>query len=163
MIKLWSWEKKPRTMLRYLKIGDIFCFRYDDHTYRFGRIMARVIIHIVEVFDYASDQPVISEEQVLSAGHLLVTPLDTYSLFDRKSEGEWRIIGRQEDYVPPEDAGDYWFSWGDRSAARKSNVFDETVFIGQEEWQALPPLSPGGDYDVRREIAEKLGEPLNMT
>ena len=32
----------------------------------------------------------------------------------------------------------------------------------QEEWQALPPLSPGGDYDVRREIAEKLGEPLNM-
>ena len=41
VIKLWSWEKKPRTMLRYLKIGDIFCFRYDDHTYRFGRIMAR--------------------------------------------------------------------------------------------------------------------------
>ena len=34
MIKIWGWEKKPRTMLRYLKIGDIFCFQYDEHTYR---------------------------------------------------------------------------------------------------------------------------------
>lgn len=161
MIKIWGWEKKPRTMLRYLKIGDIFCFRYDENTYRFGRIMARVIFHIVEIFDFASDRPVITEEQVLHVGRLLVTPLDTYSLFDRKSEGEWRIIGRQEDYVPPEDAGEYWFSWGDRSAARKSNVFDETVAIGEEEWRALPPLSPGGDYDIRWDVAEKLGEPLN--
>ena len=156
MIKLWSWEKKPRTMLRYLKIGDIFCFRYDDHTYRFGRIMARAIVHIAEVFDYASDQPVISEEQVLSAGRLLVTPLDTYSLFDRKSEGEWRIIGRQEDYTLPEDAAEFWFSWGDYSAGRKSNPLDQTVSISKEEWTALPPLSPGGDYDVKSKLADKL-------
>lgn len=156
MIKIWGWEKKPRTMLRFLKIGDIFCFKYDDHTYRFGRIMARVIFHIVEILDYASDQPVITEEDVLSAGRLLVTPLDTYSLFDRKSEGEWRIIGHQEDYAP-ENAEDVWFSWGDRSDCRKSNVLDQTVFISEEEWKALPPLSPGGDYDVKREIADKLG------
>ncbi len=36
MIKIWGWEKKPRTMLRFLKSGDIFCFKYDDHTYCFG-------------------------------------------------------------------------------------------------------------------------------
>ena len=99
MIKIWGWEKKPRTMLRYLKIGDIFCFQYDHHTYRFGRIMAKVIFHIVEIFDYVSDHPVITETDILAAKRLLVTPLDTYSLFDRKSEGEWRIIGRQEDYT----------------------------------------------------------------
>ena len=125
MIKIWGWEKKPRTMRRYIKIGDIFCFKYDDHSYRFGR--------------------------------LLVTPLDTYSLFDRRSEGEWRIVGHQEDYVP-EDAEDIWFSWGDRSGCRKSNVLDQTVFISEEEWSALPPLSPGGDHDVKQEIADKLAE-----
>ncbi len=156
MIKIWGWEKKPRTMLRFLKNGDIFCFKYDDHTYRFGRIMAHVIFHIVEIFDYASDQPVITEEDILSAGRLLVTPLDTYSLFDRKSEGEWRIIGRQEDYTPPEDAAEFWFSWGDCSNGRKSNVFDQTAPISKEEWMALPSLSPGGDYDVKSEIADKL-------
>lgn len=69
-------------MLRYLKIGDIFCFKYDDHTCRFGRNMAHVMFHIVEIFDYISDQPVIFEEDILGAGRLLVTPLDTYSLFD---------------------------------------------------------------------------------
>ena len=157
MIKLWGWEKKPRTMLRYIKIGDIFCFQYDDHTYRFGRIMAKVIFHIVEIFDYVSNQPVITEEDILNAGRLLITPLDTYSLFDRKREGEWRIIGRQEGYAPPEDAADVWFSWGIASGCRKSNVFDQTVFISQEEWRALPPLSPGGDYDVKQDVADRLG------
>ena len=87
MIKIWGWEKKPRTMLRYIKFGDIFCFRYDHRTYRFGRVMAKVIFHIVEIFDYTSEHPVITEEDILRAGRLLVTPLDTYSLFDRKSEG----------------------------------------------------------------------------
>lgn len=156
MIKLWGWEKKPRTMLRYIKIGDIFCFKYDDHTYRFGRIMAEVIFHIVEIFDYASDQPVIAEEDILAANRLLVTPLDTYSLFDRRTQGEWRIIGRQEDYTPPEDVKDIWFSWGIASGCRKSNPLDQTVFISEEEWRALPSLSPGGDYYVKREIAEQL-------
>ena len=156
MIKIWGWEKKPRTMLRFLKSGDIFCFKYDDHTYCFGRIMSKVIFHIVEIFDYTSDQPIITGKDILRSGRLLVTPLDTYSLFDRKSEGEWRIIGRQEDYTPPEDARDIWFSWGDRSGCRKSNPLDQTIFIGKDEWKALPPLSPGGDYDVKSELADKL-------
>ena len=158
MIKIWGWEKKPRTMLRFLKIGDIFCFRYDDHSYRFGRIMAHVIFHIAEIFDYVSQEPVIREGDILHAGRLLVTPIDSYSLFDRKSEGEWRIIGRQEDYTPPEDARDLWFAWGIASGCRKSNVLDETVFISQAEWDTLPHLSPGGDYDVKQEVAEKLHE-----
>ena len=157
MITLWGWEKKPRTMLRYIKIGDIFCFRYGHRTYRFGRIMAKVIFHIVEIFDCASDQPVITEADILAAKRLLVTPLDTYSLFDRKSEGEWRIIGHQEDYTP-ENAENIWFSWGIASGCRKSNVLDQTVFISEEEWKALPPLSPDGDYGVKKKVADKLKE-----
>ena len=63
MIKLWGWDKKPRTMLRYIKLGDIFCFEYDDHTYCFGRIMAKVQFYIVEILDYTSEQPIISEDE----------------------------------------------------------------------------------------------------
>ncbi|EAN2280869.1 phosphotriesterase, partial [Salmonella enterica] len=25
--KFWGWDKKPRTMLRFVKPGDIFCFK----------------------------------------------------------------------------------------------------------------------------------------
>ena len=163
MIMLWGWEKKPRTMLRYIKFGDIFCFRYDHRTYRFGRVMAKVIFHIVEIFDYTSEQPVITEEDILRAGRLLVTPLDTYSLFDRKSEGEWRIIGHQEDYTLPEDARDIWFSWGDIDCGRKSNVFDQTEPISKAEWRALPPLSPGGDYRVKCAVAKRLIEAVDWS
>ena len=156
MIKIWGWEKKPRTMFRFLKSGDIFCFKYDDHTYCFGRIMSKVIFHIVEIFNYTSDKQINTDNEMLRSGRLLVTPLDTYSLFDRKSEGEWRIIGRQKDYTLPEDAAGFWFSWGDYSAGRKSNPLGQTVSISKEEWTALPPLSPGGDYDLKRKIADKL-------
>ena len=41
-IKLWDWEKKPSTQMRYLKRGDIFCFVYDEHSYCFGRIIESV-------------------------------------------------------------------------------------------------------------------------
>ncbi|MCI8539564.1 MAG: hypothetical protein HFF18_13065 [Oscillospiraceae bacterium] len=87
-------------MLRYIKIGEIFCFKFDDHTYQFGRIMAKVIFYIGEIFDYASNQPVIREEDIRSARRLIVIPLDAYSLFGRRTEGEWRIISHQENYTP---------------------------------------------------------------
>jgi hypothetical protein len=29
------------------------------------------------------------------------------------------------------------------------------VFISEEEWKALPSLSPRRDYDVKKEIADK--------
>ena len=33
--------------------------------------MAKVIFYIVEIFDYASDQPIITEEDILNAGRFL--------------------------------------------------------------------------------------------
>ncbi|EBD8041094.1 phosphotriesterase, partial [Salmonella enterica] len=28
--KFWGWDKKSRTMLRFVKPGDIFCFKLDE-------------------------------------------------------------------------------------------------------------------------------------
>ena len=109
----------------------------------------------MEIFDYASDQPVISEDDVCNANRPLAIPLDAYSLFDRKAEGEWRIIGHQENYTP-EHAEDIWFSWGIGSGCRKSDIFDNTVSISEEEWKALPFLSPNGDYFIKLQIANML-------
>lgn len=157
MIKIWGWEKKTRTMLRYIKIGDIFCFKYDEHTYCFGRIVANVMFYIAEIFDYTSEQPIIREDEICNSSRLTVIPLDAYCLFDRKIDGEWRIIGHQENYIP-EHMEDIWFSWGIGSGCRKSNVFNDTVFISKEEWKALPSLSPNGDYRIKQEVADKLGK-----
>ena len=114
----------------------------------------------MEIFDYTSEQPVINEDTLLNAECLLVTPLDVYSLFDRKWEGEkreWRIIGHQDDYIP-KYAEDIWFSWGIGSDCRKSNVFGNTVSIDEDEWRALPRLSPKGEYQVKQALSEKLKE-----
>ncbi len=29
-IKIWGWNKKKRTMIRYIKPGDIFCFELSE-------------------------------------------------------------------------------------------------------------------------------------
>ena len=51
-ITLWDWDKKPRTMRRFIKRGDIFCFRYDDNRYCFGRIIELITVGgLVEIFD----------------------------------------------------------------------------------------------------------------
>ncbi|PKD39928.1 phosphotriesterase [Methylomonas sp. Kb3] len=38
-IKIRGWGAKPRTMLRYIKSGDIFMFQVDDNRYGIGRIL----------------------------------------------------------------------------------------------------------------------------
>lgn len=159
MIKLWGWDKKPRTMLRYIKIGDTFCFKYDDHTYCFGQIISKVQFYIAGIWGYVSEQPAISKDIVLNAEYLLITPLDVYSLFDRKREGElkreWRIIGHQDDYAL-KCVEDIWFAWGIGFDCRKSDIFGNTVSISEDEWRTLQKLSPKGEYEVKQMLSDKL-------
>ncbi|WP_180296972.1 Imm26 family immunity protein, partial [Snodgrassella alvi] len=84
--KLWGWDKKPRTMLRFIKAGDIFCFKLDEQRYCFGRIIIKIFIgHVAELFDNISNSPDISEAEIKQARRLIEPViLDSYSLFDRK-------------------------------------------------------------------------------
>ncbi|MBO5303747.1 MAG: immunity 26/phosphotriesterase HocA family protein [Lachnospiraceae bacterium] len=156
MTKIWGWDKKPRTMLRYIKLGDIFCFQYDDFTYCFGQIIAKVTFYIAKIYAYTSDKPIISEDIIHNGSRLTeLVVLDAYSLFDRKTEGEWRIIGHQENYTTSDAEGIY-FAWGIGSGCRKSDIFNNTIDISEEEWKVLPKLAPHGDYNVKSHIVDDI-------
>ena len=114
----------------------------------------------MEIFDYISNDAVIEIENIKSASRLTgIVILDSYSLFDRKTEGEWRIIGRQENYTP-QDAEDVYFAWGIGFDCKKSNIFNNTISISEEEWRSLPKLSPAGDWVIRKRVFECLNEPM---
>lgn len=116
--------------------------------------------HFAEIFDYISNDTVIEMDDIKNASRLTsIVILDSYSLFDRKTEGEWRIIGRQEDYTPT-DAEDIYFAWGIGSGCRKSNIFDDTISISEEESRSLPKLSSTGDWVIRKQVFECLNEPM---
>ena len=98
--KFWGWDKKPRTMLRFIKPGDIFCVKLNDKKYIFGRIISKIFFgRVAEIFNYVSSTPEIKVEYIDSSKRMFAPILlDSYTLFDRKTEKEadWRI----NDYIP---------------------------------------------------------------
>ncbi|CNL83864.1 immunity 26/phosphotriesterase HocA family protein [Yersinia aldovae] len=156
-IKLHGWNKKVRTMLRFIKPGDIFCFKLDDGKYCFGRIISKIVTgHVAEVFDYTSSIPEISEEEILNSKRL-VEPiiLDSYTLFDKKLEGEWRIIGSQNDYIP-KDVSNIYFSYGVANSCKKVDIYDNETSITELESKGIPRLSPRSDLYIRELVINAL-------
>ncbi len=87
--KLFGWKKKPRTVLRSIKPGDVFCFEVSKGRYCFGRIIAKVSVgHTAEIYDLFLPEPTVSEQQI-SAAKRIIPPvvLDSYGLFDKKNIG----------------------------------------------------------------------------
>lgn len=147
-------------MLRFIKPGDILCFQYDDNTYCFGRIMTKIITgHVAEIFDFMSSEPVISEEEINNSSRLMqVVILDSYSLFDRKREGDWRIIGNEDDYVP-QDVENIYFTYGVASSCKRMDIFSKNVTpIKQSEKSKYIEVSPKGDIFIKKLVAEKMNQ-----
>jgi len=158
---LWGWEKKKRTMLRYIKAGDVFCFQYDENTFCFGRIMKIMenFATIAEIFDYISDEPVITMEDI-DRGSRMFPPvnLDVHLLFDRKFEGEWRMIGRYEDFELV-DVDDVFFTYGD-FPAWKLDLYGNETAITLKEAETLVNLLLMRDCHVKEMVHAYLhGEP----
>lgn len=150
--KFWGWDKKPRTMLRFVKPGDIFCFKLDDGKYGFGRIISKILTgHVAELFDFISSMPVVTEQDMIISERI-IDPfvIDTYSLFDRKIEpgSDWRVIGHQNNFTPT-NIENIYFSYGVGNSCKKEDIFGNTYSISEEEAWSLPRLSPKGDYDVK--------------
>lgn len=156
--KLWGWDKKPRTMLRFIKPGDIFCFQLAEDKYAFGRIISKITFgHSAEIFNYFSDKSIITPEQINTAKSAIrPVVLDSYSLFDRKypPEGDWRIIGHQANYQPTDVEGVY-FSEGLEDDCWKVDVFGNNKQpISEKEAWKLPRLSPYGIYHIKELLKE---------
>jgi len=156
-MKIWGWNKKVRTMLRFIKPGDIFCFQLNEQTYCFGRIIAETIPgHIAEIFDYMSAEPVINGQDIEASLRLMeLLVLDSYGLFDRKIKGDWRIIGHQKEYVPS-DVENVYFTYGIGASCKKIDVYGNKTSISQAEQSNYMDLSPRGDGYIKNLITAKI-------
>ncbi|AJJ06843.1 immunity 26/phosphotriesterase HocA family protein [Yersinia pseudotuberculosis] len=158
--KFWRWDKKPRTMLRFIKPGDIFCFRLDGEKYCFGRIISEMSVgHVAEIFDFISSLPEVTEGDIshsLRLTELIV--LDTYTLFDKKiePEGDWRIIGHQDSYTPTNVENTY-FTYGIGNSCKKVDIFNNEVPITESEARKIPELVPLRDVHIKELIKSYIG------
>ncbi|WP_258363597.1 immunity 26/phosphotriesterase HocA family protein [Salmonella enterica] len=129
--KFWGWDKKPRTMLRFVKPGDIFCFKLDEDRYCFGRIITLMTVgHLSELFDIIKKSPGITELEISNAR---------------------RIIEHQVNYNPKNLDGIY-FAIGIGDSCKKKDCYGNDFLISESEWKTLPKLSPKGGFDIKKRL-----------
>lgn len=141
-----------------LKPGDVFSLQMDDGRFGFGRIIARINEgHVSEIFDVFAATPSIDP----NAAHRRLTPLvvlDAYGLFQRKSEGNWGIIGKTENYQPDADTAGARFAWGVKGQQKASNLSGGFEPVSDAEAERMPRASPKGDYDIQQLIQAALAK-----
>lgn len=151
--KFWGWDKKPRTMLRFVKPGDIFCFHLENKKYYFGRIVSKIITgHVAEFFDFISSLPEVTSENINNAKRIIdPVVIDTYSLFDKKIEkdSDWRVIGHQDNYVP-KNVENVYFTYGIGNSCKKVDIFNNETSISESEARKIPELTPLRNIHVKK-------------
>ena len=137
-------------MLRFIRVGDVFCFTRNDEKFYFGQIISKALVgHCVQIFDLCKSAPVIGRSELLQA-RVTIPPiiLDSYAIFDRKidAHGDWRVIGQL-------DAGDisrfesYFFCYGIERNWKKINAMGSNEQpISDEEAMTLEPLIALTDF-----------------
>ncbi|MDO4434008.1 MAG: Imm26 family immunity protein [Alysiella sp.] len=131
-------------MLRYIKIGDIVCFE-TDHTgksFGYGQLIAQLetggfVFKAMNII-HQSPNDITVEEIVHSDTLGKPCVLDVYSTLDRKkhiNNGEWRIIGRENDFkIKEEDLNTIYFIYGiGKGFWKKINLLNEVTPISDEE------------------------------
>ena len=147
-----GWTKKHRTMLRFIRAGDVFCFTRNDGTYFFGQIISKILCgHSAQIFDVQHDQPTLDAGQLVRASRLMQPiVLDSYSLFDRKSDvdSDWRIVGRHE-VIDAQNAEQHFFVYGAPGSWTKVNAGNSIECPASEmEAKSLSPLTPLNNFKV---------------
>ncbi|QEO27253.1 Imm26 family immunity protein [Xanthomonas translucens] len=147
----YGWDKKKRTMLRFIKPGDFFCFALPSGKFGAGRIIAKVSVgHSAEIYDSALDEPVFTEAWNGFAVYFYDV-LDSYSLFDRKIEGDWRIVGNSN-IKSRKIHEETFFGYGSSGSRTKVNLIGQRFECSEEEYKHLPPYRPAGNEDILEKI-----------
>ncbi|MCQ3028230.1 immunity 26/phosphotriesterase HocA family protein [Pseudomonas tremae] len=145
-LKIFKWEESKRKQLRYIKAGDIFCFDLGGIGYGLGRIMTRNSLgHVAEIFKGVLDTPQICHASFKRVGEPVI--LDSYSLFDRKTEGDWRIVAHDPNYEPPLNES-IRFVYGVADNRTEVDIFDNEYPSGNLSGK-LPRYSPKGDAQIK--------------
>ena len=132
-----------------LKRGDIFSFAINPGLYGYGVIVSKINEgHVAEIFDYLSNTP---KPSLNLLSQTLYPPLilDTLSLLERRTEGEWHLIGHSEEYSPGENVKNVKFVWGILGKRSTTDIFNNHEKISDEEAAKWPIASPWGDWDVK--------------
>jgi hypothetical protein len=136
--------------------GDIFSFKLDDGRYCFGRVVSDVSIGVVaEIFDYFAEQPIFDYSML---GKWLIPPttLDSFTLLENGKQGEWRIIGHTQDYVPGEEFKSIRFVYGNPNDMKAVDIYNNKTPISSQEAKKFPSYSPLNDTHVKQLIANKI-------
>jgi hypothetical protein len=151
--KAMGWNAKPRTMLRFIKPGDVFMLALGDGRYGLGRILSQVSLgHVAEILDAELAEPslnAVSVDTLRRRGRPIV--VDSYGLFDKKIEGDWRIVSHQDGFVPS-NVDDVFFTYGSGPLRKKVDVFGQVKEIPAAEAAGLPLYTPKGDEQVKQEF-----------
>lgn len=141
---------KPKKVKRgELKCGDIFSFAINAELYGYGVIVSRINEgHVAEIFNYFSGSP---EPEIEFLVETMYPPviLDTLSLLEKKTEGEWQLIGHKEGYSPSERVRKIKFVWGIFGKRSTTDIYNNHEKISDDDASKWPVASPHGDWDVK--------------
>ncbi|HDS1061966.1 MULTISPECIES: Imm26 family immunity protein [unclassified Pseudomonas] len=145
-LEVYEWDKKIKTSYKKIKSGDIFCFALDSKKYGVGRIITQNSLgHVVEIFDKVLNVPAVDSLSFKRLGDPVI--LDSYSLFDRKAEGDWRIVAHDLDYRPSKQES-VRYVYGVADNVKLVDIFDNESSLAGSKCD-YPSYSPMGDKDVK--------------
>lgn len=159
-IDLWDWDKKKRTMLRSIDIGDIVCFEITEskQKYGYGILIAKLDEgwFACKAFDIQHTDPnSITEKEIMEAnqfGDIFI--LDVYSTLDVKKHihnGEWRVVGHYSGFkLSQDEINNTSFEYGSSGMKRKINLLGDEQEISDQEAESYLPYSPVTGDDAKR-------------
>ena len=82
--------------------------------------------------------------------------LDIYTLFDRKRMGEWRIIGKYDDYKPL-NVDNVFFTYGVAPYVKK-DVYGNDTIITKAEAESLQDYGFLNDFHIKELVKSKINK-----
>lgn len=151
-------------MLRFLRPGDRFAFEISPNRYGQGTLLAKTSLgHFAEFFP-----DVVSDPNDMSAWDNDVNPtfvdiLDSYSLFDRRREGNWQRIATD---APVPERGVHRalaFGYGSPGDRYRVDMEGEETAIDEEDFARLPRYRPAGHKTIAARFDDDAGRKVTMT
>lgn len=137
-----------------VKPGDIFSYKMNDGRFGFGRIVSLTSVGaFAEIFDHFAAQPVCD---VSKLGKWLVppVPIESYSLLETRSIGDWRIIGHTAGFVPGPEFKDLRYVFGSsRNSLYAIGIDDQDQPISAADARGLPEYVAYDDFRFQLLIA----------